>query len=831
MSCINIGPPLIVTIVAAFATLGAVRATGGTHPPRSQERLVEWTFESRKHYADPFNDVDVDVVFSRGGKSWRVPAFWRADNKWSVRFAPREPGEYAYTLESTDPSNPDLNGHSGKIDIAAYCGPNGLLRHGMLRVSETKRYFEHEDGTPFYWLGDTWYTAFSDRLPWDGFRKLTDDRKSKGFTAIQMAMMTVSNEETAPSDPGFCNEGGCVWDEKFRSINPQYFDYADRRVQYVVDAGMVPVVFGAWRQALSQMGIDKMKRYWRYIIARYGAYPIIWVAGGEIYDPPDNVNAPPGARVTGWTDVVRYIRAIDPYAHPLSVHESPPSFDTPLKEETLTDFDLFQPSHFGWASIAVEIAQLNMHYARTTIRKPLVVGEIGWETLGGEHLEDFQRAAFWLAIANGAAGFSYGNAITGESYSADKTFHRMKFSALTWEEAMRFSSPRQLGLGANLLRNYPWWDFAPHPEWVTPGGTTLLEPRAEVNGFDIDVMAAFVRIARTDWPRPELELPTGEWQKRKGTFRLPYATGIPGEVRIVYIPSRGFAEGFSGSAPTILELEEGVRYRAFYWDPTLGIKVDLGLLERPARGALLRKDNFDGGKSHWSDVDYPSEQRNGKLIAKGTILSVLRNVHETNLVGAVDLRGETDAALVLRYRDPDNYLAVIYSPKDKAIFVRDRTNGVDGPPLGSTPVPPMKSQVRLTAEVRDDNAILSLSDGKTTVTSPIVDVKTTAAGGVGLMHLDPQEFQSFDNFELRGSLAVPKDNGLDRKLYDAEGVYRGEIRGPRWDDYGRNKRLLLNAYRPERLPFLHDWVLVLEAKRQQPHRASGYKLPRACTGD
>jgi len=31
----------------------------------AKERLVEWTFESTKSYQDPFNDVDVDVIFSK----------------------------------------------------------------------------------------------------------------------------------------------------------------------------------------------------------------------------------------------------------------------------------------------------------------------------------------------------------------------------------------------------------------------------------------------------------------------------------------------------------------------------------------------------------------------------------------------------------------------------------------------------------------------------------------------------------------------------------------------------------------------------------------------
>jgi len=29
------------------------------------------------------------------------------------------------------------------------------------------------------------------------------------------------------------------------------------------------------------MGIEKMKKHWRYLIARYGAYPVVWCLAGE----------------------------------------------------------------------------------------------------------------------------------------------------------------------------------------------------------------------------------------------------------------------------------------------------------------------------------------------------------------------------------------------------------------------------------------------------------------------------------------------------------------------------------------------------------------------
>jgi len=785
-------------------------AVGSAQPPSSQNGVFERTFETGKHYADPFNEVDVDVIFSKDGESWRVPTFWRGNSKWTVRFAPPMPGEYTYHLESTDASNSDLNGHEGRVSIAAYTGTNALLRHGMLRLSVNKRYFEHADGTPFYWLGDTWWSGLSDRLSWEGFQKLTADRKAKGFTVVQIVAGLVA-EEQAPIDPGSHNEGGAVWDPEFKQINPKFFDYADRRIQELVDAGIAPAIVGAWNDILGQMGVAKMKKHWRYIIARYGAYPVFWIVGGEVFDPPEEVvrRLPPSApwpkRMPGWTEVAKYVHTIDPYHHPVTVHEVSPD-DPPLQNESLLDFLLFQPAHFGWASIAVEVAELDVHRARTDVTRPLVVGEIGYEGIGGQHLEDFQRVAFWLAMLNGAAGHTYGANATFVAYTPDKPFQRFsKWSLMTWDEGMNFPGSYQIGLGAKLLQQYPWWRFEPHPEWVTPRGTTLLEPRSGGNAFHVDLSAEW-----GDWwfgstPPWDAGRPS-EWKAHNGNFRLPYAAGIPGEVRFIYMPYFGL---LAGTPPTVLELESGIRYHAYYWEPSLGIKIDLGDVQRPAPGATILEDKFENtGTSIWTDYGTKPERNRRRLSAGGDVLAVITEVSETNLSAAVDAHSDADAGLILRFHDADNYLAAVYSFKEKAIYLLDRTKGLDGSPLGSTPVPAIGSNIRLTAEVRAGGAAISVTDGQQTYSTPIVNVSNTSAGSAGLIHRNDGTVQSFGNFELRKSPPLVTDEHLENKLYDARGGYRGEESGLRLP--GKDKLILLDAYRPEILPYGRDWLLVLE---------------------
>jgi len=792
--------------------------------------MIEWTIESQTHYTDPFNDVDVDFVFNKDGVTWRVPAFWRGEQRWTVRFSPPTPGEYSFHLESSDSANSDLNGHAGKITFLPHKGGGLSMRHGMLRVSSNGRYFEFDDGTPFYWLGDTWWSGLSERLSWSSFKTLANDRKAKGFTVIQIVAGLIPPEELAPVDPGFRNEGGPVWDSRFKRINPKYFDYVDRRIRYLLDQGMVPAIVGAWGPILEQAGVKVLKKHWRYVIARYGAYPVFWIVGGEVFDPsaaatklfPDSFHY---MFTRGWTDVTRYVRDTDPYHHPISVHEAPPPFDYPIQDESLTDFDLFQSSHLGWGSVAAEVAQIDTHYARTSVVKPLVEGEVGYERLGEIHLEDFQRTAFWLSMLNGAAGHTYGANGVWESYTAKAPLQRLRYSFLTWQEGMMLPGSYQVGLGAKLLRQYRWWRFAPHPEWIAVGGTTLLTPRKEINGFDIGrgVLTVDGNDAEGLDKATEVGYPGGEWARHNGNFRLPYAAGIPGEVRFIYVPTRVIFP--PSPAPTILNLEIGVRYRAYFWEPSSGIRIDLGIVNRPSPGEVIFSDVNGDRSSSWIEQNELHEKvRAASHSSFRKTLKILAAFNDENAVTSVGVVGREAVGLMLRYHDGGNYIVAIYAPDERAIYILDRKNGDDGRVLGRVSVPEFGAHVVLNAEVRADKAVMSLSGGGLTFTTPIVDVTNITAGSIGLMYYDIDPKPRLDHFALRRSPPLLKQSALERRLYDAQGKYRGELKGGSgptfgpfkmqgWGDFGQDKHILLGAYRPEKLPTPGDWLLVLETNQ------------------
>lgn len=138
-----------------------------------------------------------------------------------------------------------MHNQKGEVEVHPYQGNNSFLKHGPLRVSENHRYLEHIDGTPFFWLADTWWMGLCKRLTWpEDFRILTQDRVKKGFTVIQLVVGLYP--EIAPFDERGVNEAGFPWERGYTRINPAYFDMADLRIEHLVNSGLLPCIVGCW---------------------------------------------------------------------------------------------------------------------------------------------------------------------------------------------------------------------------------------------------------------------------------------------------------------------------------------------------------------------------------------------------------------------------------------------------------------------------------------------------------------------------------------------------------------------------------------------------------
>ena len=509
-----------------------------------QNCVIEFRLHSATAYPDPFNDLDLDVIFTEpDGQERRVPAFWAGEQAWRVRYTSSLPGAHRYHTECSDATNPDLHGVEGSVEVAPYEGTNPLLRHGALQVVD-RHHFEHLDGTPFFWLGDTWWTGLSKRIGWpDEFQLLTADRVGKGFSVVQIVAGLYP--DMPPFDPRGANEAGFPWDEGFERVNPAYFDMADLRIQCLLLSGLVPCIVGCWGYYIDFAGVEAMKKHWRYLLARYGAYPVIWCMAGEAtmlyYLSPAKQDEQARERATaaaraGWTEVARYLRSIDPFHRPITLHPSSTARDT-VDDPSVMDFDMLQTGHGGWDSMANTVRRIGESRAAAP-KMPTVVGEVCYEGILGKSWEDVQRFAFWASVLSGASGFTYGaNGLwqlnrLGEPFGPSP--HGKSWGGPAWQDACRLPGSTQVGIGRRLFERYEWWQFEAHPEWV--------EPHASPDDF-----------------------------------RKPYAAGIPGKVRIIFLPA-------SWSSAVVKALEDGTSYRARHLNPRTGEQVELGEVQPDADG-------------------------------------------------------------------------------------------------------------------------------------------------------------------------------------------------------------------------------------------------------
>ncbi len=455
----------------------ATTPNAGSNTPANV--ATEITFTAANAYADPFNDVTLDVVFTDPeGTSRRVPAFWAGGDQWKVRYASPLPGEHAWRSDCSASDDAGLHGRAGVVEVVPYEGSNALYHHGPLRVAADRRHLEHADGAPFFWLGDTWWMGLCNRITFPSeFGELTADRVEKGFTVVQIVAGLYPDMH--PFDERGANEAGFPWEEGYARIRPAYFDAADARLAYLIDHGLTPCIVGAWGYFLPWMGEERMQQHWRYLIARYGAWPVVWCTAGEANLPwylADHFPSDDREQAAGWTELVRYVRETDPFRRPLTIHPTAINRYTArhaCTEPALLDFDMLQTPHGQREAVPITVQAARDSYAAEP-RMPLINGEAAYEMLLDQIPAEWTRAMFWVCMMNGAKGHTYGaNGIwqcnrPGQPHGpSPHNDSGPGYGTTPWNEAMHFPGSSQMGYGKRFFETLPWVELEPMIDSVT----------------------------------------------------------------------------------------------------------------------------------------------------------------------------------------------------------------------------------------------------------------------------------------------------------------------------------------------------------------------------
>ena len=393
---------------------GICAASGADNTDKVQVwRRTDIVLQSEKEYNNPYKDVDIDAVFTHeDGTKINLYGFWNGGGEWRVRFSPTKTGKWDYTITCSDKDNASLN-TSGSLYAVENTAETDIDKHGFIKVSDNGRYFVHDDGTPFYWLGDTnWqapnYVSIT-KCNYPGcncknqFTHEVNDRLSKGFTVYQTYF------DSGESDGGGqlkVTKEPSMWTKKYDKINPQTFtEKYDYMFDYLADHGMVIALgFGVHTSTVNSMGKAALDRLSRYLTARYAAYPVVWITAQEITGD---------GQFDAWVSSARITDAGDGYDHPQSAHQYPleanDEFVKKLDSESWHDFYALQNGH--GPSIPKKSTYKGYYNSKNV--KPFVETEANYEDIycGGFNGYRASRIAAWKANLCGSCGFTYG--VTG----------------------------------------------------------------------------------------------------------------------------------------------------------------------------------------------------------------------------------------------------------------------------------------------------------------------------------------------------------------------------------------------------------------------------------
>ena len=450
-------------------------------------KAVEVSLESEKTYADPFNDVDIDLVLVNGDVKYTVPGFWDGGNTWKVRFACPAAGEWYYKTVCTDSGNSALDGRTGKVVCGKYSGELEIYRHGFLSTAYGKKYITYDDGTPFFYLGDTHWSLGDETV--DMVNIIAGKRASQGFTVWQSepigARFNFTDGISENDMAGFDD-----YDAKFRIIADAGLVHANAAFFYPADMHTLICNFGGYLDGGfasdgAKAYLEKAARYW---VARYSAYPVLWTLGQETDNDFYNYAGVWNSENNPYKLLAEYIGRYDPYSHPLSAHMEYSGGTSAYgsgkgSDEKLEvynegpDASAFRnvPNHTWFAAqwspgiTDRSDCKVERDFWYNSQGKPVINYEGRYDHLWTKNFGS--RMQGWASFLSGMFGYGWGAHDTwsylntydegNDSWDGVDNITSEEKTNATWEDALEYQSSYQCGYMKNFFSTFDWWNLIP----------------------------------------------------------------------------------------------------------------------------------------------------------------------------------------------------------------------------------------------------------------------------------------------------------------------------------------------------------------------------------
>lgn len=342
--------------------------------------------------------------------------------------------------------------------------------NGKLQVSENGRYLQHENGTPFFWMGETGW-LLPERLDREEAKYYLAKCREAGYNVVQV--------QTVNGVPAINFYGQYSFPDgfNFKDIDKKgvygYWDHMDYIIktaeQNGIYIGMVCIWGGLVKAGL--MNEEEAEAYGKFLAERYKDSPnIIWFIGGDVRGD---------VKPEVWNKLARTIKSIDknhlmtyhPFGRTSSIYW--------FHNADWLDFNMFQSGHRrydqtrgdGDNTAEAAVAEDNWRYVEAALAKvpakPVIDGEPSYEEIPqGLHdpsqpfwkAPDVRRYAYWSVFA-GSFGHTYGhNSImqmlkvaNNGGYGATKT----------WYDSLKDPGFNQMQHLKNLMLSFPFFERVP----------------------------------------------------------------------------------------------------------------------------------------------------------------------------------------------------------------------------------------------------------------------------------------------------------------------------------------------------------------------------------
>ena len=342
--------------------------------------------------------------------------------------------------------------------------------NGKLIVSDEGRYLRHENGVPFFWLGETGW-LMPERLNRDEVRFYLQKCKQAGYNVVQV--QTINAVPAMNVYGKYSMVDGFVCNKADHSNEYGYWEHMDYIIKIAEENGIYVGLDCIWGGLVKGglMNVEQAKSYGKFLAERYKNAPnIVWIIGGDIRGD---------IKTEVWETLAYAIKSID-RNHLMTFHPFGRTVSTTwFNNADWLDFNMFQSGHRRYGqrkgdgdyTIQDNTEEDNWRFVEYSLSqkplKPVLDAEPSYEDIPqGLHdireprwtATDVRRYAYWSVFA-GACGHTYGNNNIMQfyrpglvpSYGANRA----------WWHALEDAGFNQMQYLKNLILAFPYFERIP----------------------------------------------------------------------------------------------------------------------------------------------------------------------------------------------------------------------------------------------------------------------------------------------------------------------------------------------------------------------------------